>query len=478
VSGPASRRRHRSLRLEALEDRTLLSAGALDLTFGNGGTVTTPIGSSTDAGNAAVIDLQGRIVVAGYALIGSDFDFAVARYNPNGTLDTSFNGTGKRTVDVAGNGHDDFIKGIVLDSQGRIVAAGFAFNGTADDFAVARFLPDGNIDTSFNNGQGFIKTSLGSNAVANAVALDSQGRIILAGYALVGSDDDFALIRYTSNGAVDTSFGNNGHTTSDLSGFQNDIGQAVAIDLYGNIVVAGQSVVSGHNEFSVARYTANGSLDMTFGTNGHTFVAIGFGNASGNGLAVDADDRVVVAGVAFNGTNTAFAATRLIGSNPPSADFDQDGNVDLLWRQSSSGQVWIWRLNGTQLASVNPFVHITDSPAGTDWQVMGVGDFDKDGNLDLLWRQTSTGQVWIWRLNGTALASSNPFIQITTSPAGDDWLLRGVGDFDHDGNLDLVWRQTSTGQVWIWKLKGTSVAPSNPYVHITDSPAGLDWQIF
>src|SRR5205807_7617101 len=129
-------------------------------------------------------------------------------------------------------------------------------------------------------------------------------------------------------------------------------------------------------------------------------------------------------------------------------DFDRDGNTDILWRQASTGQVWIWRMAGTQLAASNTYAHITDSPAGTDWVVQGTGDFDHDGNTDLLWRQASTGQVWIWRMEGTALAQSNQFVKLVDSPAGSDWQLQCTGDFDRDGNLDLLSRQRSTGQVW------------------------------
>jgi hypothetical protein len=178
-------------------------------------------------------------------------------------------------------------------------------------------------------------------------------------------------------------------------------------------------------------------------------------------------------------SGTQYVGSVLVTTSPPgtdwlivgTGDFDHSGNTDLLWRQTSTGQVWIWRLQGTQLASSNAFVKITDSPPGTDWQIVGTGDFDKDGNTDILWRQTSTGQVWIWRLEGTGLASSGAFVQITTSPPGTGWQIRGVNDFDQDGNLDLVWQQHSTGQVWLWRLQGTQLAPSNPFVQLTAEQA-------
>jgi hypothetical protein len=159
------------------------------------------------------------------------------------------------------------------------------------------------------------------------------------------------------------------------------------------------------------------------------------------------------------------------------ADFDHDGNKDVLWRQESTGQVWIWRMNGTQLQVTNPYVLLGTSPSGNDWQITGTGDFDKDGNQDILWRQTTSGQVWIWRMNGTQLQATNPYVLLGTSPAGDDWQATGTGDFDKDGNQDILWRQTSSGQVWIWRMNATQPQASNPYVQIGTSPSGNDWQI-
>jgi hypothetical protein len=159
------------------------------------------------------------------------------------------------------------------------------------------------------------------------------------------------------------------------------------------------------------------------------------------------------------------------------ADFDHDGNKDILWRQESTGDVWIWRMSGTQLQATNPFVHLGASPAGDDWQITGTGDFDRDGNQDILWRQTFTGQVWIWRMNGTQLQPARPYVQLGTSPPGAEWQITGTGDFDKDGNQDILWRQNSTGQVWIWRMNGTQLKATNPYVQLGTSPLGNDWQI-
>jgi FG-GAP-like repeat len=185
--------------------------------------------------------------------------------------------------------------------------------------------------------------------------------------------------------------------------------------------------------------------------------------------------------LAANGTivdpGAAAGVVPSVRASCAAADFDKDGNVDILWRQTSTGQVWIWRMNGTQLQATNPFVQLGTSPAGSDWQITGTGDFDKDGNTDILWRHAPTGQVWIWRMNGTHVQATNPFVHLGTSPAGSDWQITGTGDFDRDGNTDILWRHSPTGQVWIWRMNGTHVQDTNPYVHLGTSPAGSDWQI-
>ena len=188
----------------------------------------------------------------------------------------------------------------------------------------------------------------------------------------------------------------------------------------------------------------------------------------------------------MNGTDKqAINPYVLLGTSPAGSDwqiagtgdFDKDGNADILWRQFSTGHVWTWHMNGMQVQAINPYVHVSTSPSGDDWRIGGTGDFDKNGNTDILWRQASTGQVWIWRMDGTRLQTTNPYVQIGTSPAGNDWQIGGTGDFDSDRNIDILWRQASTGEVWIWRMNGTQLQTTNPYVQIGTSPAGNDWQI-
>ena len=151
--------------------------GNLDTGFGTGGIVTTAIGSGDDMATGVVAQIDGKIVVAGTSYNGSNKDFALARYNPDGTLDTSFNGTGKVTTDFRGN--DDFCNGVVLQNDGKIVVVGYSSDGTRNDFALARYNTDGTLDTGFGQagtgkvvttGMGIIGVSGNSEAYAVANA--------------------------------------------------------------------------------------------------------------------------------------------------------------------------------------------------------------------------------------------------------------------------------------------------------------------
>src|SRR5262249_2754285 len=136
-------------RLEALEDRLVL-AGSLDMTFGSSGKVITAFGSSNEGVNALVLQPDGKIVAAGFANGGSDDDFALARFNADGSLDPTFGAAGKVTTLFGSS--DDFISALVLQPDGKIVAAGFTNNGTNDDFALARYNTDGSLDSTFGTG--------------------------------------------------------------------------------------------------------------------------------------------------------------------------------------------------------------------------------------------------------------------------------------------------------------------------------------
>jgi uncharacterized delta-60 repeat protein len=302
--------RHRSsLRFEQLERRDTPSSGGLDPSFGDEGKVTTSFGPGPDKAQAVTIDGLGRIVVAGYADTGGDpntdsYDFAVARFNADGTPDLSFGSTGRVTVPV-GDG-DDVGRAVAIDASGRIVVVGYTFiSGGDSDFALARLNPDGSLDLSFGTG-GVVVTPYGTGAdQAHCVAVYSSGKIVIAGTADVGGVV-FALAQYSADGSLDGSFGTVGKVTTPIGA--GAIANDLAIDGAGRIVVAGSSQnANGNSRFTVARYTTGGILDGSFGTGGIVSTAMSSGDI-GNGVAIDALGRIVTAGYSsINGSDFSLA---------------------------------------------------------------------------------------------------------------------------------------------------------------------------
>src|SRR5207247_429997 len=139
-------------------------------------------------------------------------DFALARYNLDGSLDTSFNGTGKVTTAIGTS--NDSVADLAIQPDGKIVAVGKSRNGSQILFTLARYNPNGSLDTSFN-GTGKVTTAIGTdNDDANALAQQPDGKIVAAGYSYNGSNNDFALVRYNPNGSLDTSFNGSGKVTT------------------------------------------------------------------------------------------------------------------------------------------------------------------------------------------------------------------------------------------------------------------------
>ena len=274
--------------------------GSLDTSFSGDGKQTTDFGDphyGTDFGAYDVaLQPDGNIVAVGRSGNG---DFALARYDAtDGSLDTSFSGDGKETTDLGGWEHGR----AVAIQNGKIVVAGTSLHGADGNFALARYNPDGSLDTSFS-GDGIQTSDFGVRHDAHAVAIQADGKIVVAGVS--DSDDgNFALARYNDDGTLDPSFSGDGWQTTDFGG--RDYGHSMALGADGRIVVAGESAV----DFALARYNPDGTLDTSFSGDGKTTTDFG-GLDRAFDLALQPDGKIVAAGT-HNGT---FALARYEGES-------------------------------------------------------------------------------------------------------------------------------------------------------------------
>lgn len=299
--------------------------GTLDASFGNAGVVIIDFGSSVDRAWSVAVDSAGRILVGGSTRQdGTGDDFAVARLMPDGSLDTSFAGDGKQTIDFASITETGL--SVAVDSADRVLMSGYSYQGaTGYDFAVARLTVGGLLDTSFGGG-GKQTIDFASTDFLGSMAVDSADRVLLGGYSnQAGTDYDFAVARLTAGGFPDTSFAGDGKQTVDF-GSSNDRAYSVAVDSAGRILVGGYSSqgATGH-DFAVTRLTSGGLPDMSFNGDGKRTIDFGTFSDEGQGVAVDSADRVLMAGHANLGTGNDFAVTRLTVGGALDTSFGGDG---------------------------------------------------------------------------------------------------------------------------------------------------------
>ena len=333
--------------------------GDLDVSFSGDGKLITDFGGS-DLAAAVAVQADGKIVVAGT----SDGNFALARYGVDGALDPSFSGDGLVTTDVGGA---DDGQGVAIQTDGKIVVAG----GSEGNFALARYTTGGGLDPSFS-GDGVQTTDFGLEDRATAVALQADGRIVVGGI----SGDDFALARYDARGGLDPSFSGDGRLTTDFGGI--DSGHDVAIGADGRIVLVGTHA-PGAADFAVAVYTAGGALDPTF--NGIGRVTTHFGRSfstydSGEGVAIQADGRIVVMGYGAESTQFGGYYTRDLQlaryetNGALDRSFSDDGRMETSWYAESLGY-------GVALESNGRIV--TFGQAGS---ALALARINTDGTLD------------------------------------------------------------------------------------------------
>jgi uncharacterized delta-60 repeat protein len=327
--------------------------GSPDTTFGSGGRTTVGFGGLSAEARALALQADGKIVLAGSVSFGlGNDDFALARLNADGSLDTTFDADGIKVLAVdgfLGVPRNDRLNAVAVQADGKIVAAGSVEMevGRDTDFAVARFNADGSLDTSFTGsfqpGVRLLAFNLGPEGYRADEAFgltlqtfeELQGatprlaqRIVVAGTAQTGNGSSaMAVARLRLDGALDTTFNGTGTTTITFTGA--DGAAAVAAQLDGKIVLAGTTLASpGDHDFAVARLNFDGTLDTRFDGDGRQTVK--FNRAGGltdvaTAVAID-QGRVLVAGVSFDGNGNADAAVaRLNSDGRPDAAFGTGG---------------------------------------------------------------------------------------------------------------------------------------------------------
>ncbi len=370
--------------------------GDLDESFGVGGKVVTSVGVNYSGARDIAVGSDGKIIAAGHCEAYGRTRFALSRFNSDGSLDSSFNSGGKVCSDLG-----TILHAITIDTDGKIIAAGVDNNdfymirydsngsvdtsfgsyssgvhtdfggtdeaydlivygtkiytvGTSDgNFSIARYNSDGSLDTSFD-GDGKATTDLGSDDdTARGIVIDSSGKIIVVGYSSnTNGIYDFAMVRYNSDGTLDTSFGTGGKTITDIAG-ADDKATSVAIDGTGKIVVAGwssNSANSTHEDFTILRYDSSGNLDNSFGSNGVVTTDIGGYQDEANSIVIDGNS-IIVAGKSLNGSNglDSFSVVKYDGMGALDTTFSGDGKLTTSFGATMSSQAYGVAVSGTHI---------------------------------------------------------------------------------------------------------------------------------
>ncbi|HVZ42274.1 MAG TPA: VCBS domain-containing protein [Ramlibacter sp.] len=351
----------------------LHSDGSLDTTFGGGtGKVLLPVGSGDAESYALAIQSDGRIVLGGQASNGTNDDFVVTRLNADGSVDDTFGVSGTVTLPMGSS--DDGVSTLEIQSDGKILLGGYD-NGHGHAQLV-RLNGDGSIDADFGTG-GIV--SVAATNIASLV-LVAGGDILVGGYAGYGPSRDFTVLRYNSDGSPDTSLGGTGQVTVPV-GSSDDVLSSLDVQTNGKLVLSGYASNGGNYDFAVVRLDSNGALDTSFGGTGKVIVPIGGGDDFGASAVIQPDGKIVVAGHSFNGTDYDMAVIRLNSDGTLDTSFNGTGKVlidigsgnDFVFSVSLDGEGRIVLTGSGDAGANNDFALARLHPDGSLDTTFGVG---------------------------------------------------------------------------------------------------------
>jgi uncharacterized delta-60 repeat protein len=399
--------------VERLEDRCLLAAGTLDLSFSGDGKETLNFGG-TDFASGVAVQPDGKIVVVGEGASNKG-DFQVVRYNPDGSVDKVL-----QPLDFSG-GEDSPLGVAIQPWDGKIVVVGTAEVAGSFVFAVARFNADGSLDSSFSTAgvKGRDTQNFGaSNNVATSVAFQSDHKIVVVGYTGLGLASNWAVARYLENGDLDPAFGAGGKDTIDFNS-RNDRAFGIAVQPGDKIVLAGVAGVPNpvSTAFALVRYDgASGTLDNSFGDNGKAVWNVGEADTGGR-IALESNGGILLAGTAHVGGSYNFAVLH----------FDAGGHPDLT-------------INHMQGQTVIDFAGATDLARDLA--------LEADGKIVVVGRATigGSGDFALARLNpdGTVVNGFGADGKVTTEFGGGA-AAAGVALQPADGKIVVVGQAGNNG---------------------------------
>lgn len=375
--------------------------GALDTSFSGDGIKTIFTGGAT--AQAVAIDAQDRILVAGYTF-GANHDVAIARLRPGGALDGSFSGNGRVRIDLGASEH---ALDIAVAPDGKIVVVGERSTPQGASWFVIRLGPGGVRDDSFG-GDGVLITDFGRPFEhATAVAVQSNGKLLVGGSVSNGTTESWALARYLSGGALDPSFGGDGRVTLSLSSSGEQIQDLVVRS--SGILAGGYAESDFLPRFAIAKLHFDGSRVAAFGTNGVRLVDLGIGADSAYGLTVQADGKPVLAGYASQNGLADWGVVRLHAGGGLDGSFGGDGVVTTAFTSA-------YELGASVAIQPDGRILVAGKargPSGTD--DLAVVRYRTDGGLNL-------------SFSGNGKALFNPF--------GEDDAARDI--VVHDGKIIVV----------------------------------------